>query len=354
MKVEMMVKDKKITITDETPFYIMLRDLFYGEDWHNMKKDFKEAPFIFEIENLEFIEKNVTILDEFIYEPIIWSEILLFLNEKGISPKDFEHGKVDGLYELAVEYADKDLLGDAKNILEYAIKIDKNFAPAYDFLGSIFIEENNTEEAIKYLKKAIKIDPWLTQSYSTLGEIYYNEGDYETAISYWLKEIEYSPSDIFTYFMIADAYTRLKKYDKAIEILNKLLEIDRNNIIAMYELAQLYREIGKHKEADTVENEILNSKPLDPNGIEIWTKIKIKYGKYDEIIKTLEPMIDESVESLHLKALLIVPYIKTGKTDLARKYYEELKLNDFWYLFGKKEIFDKYLTNKEKEICGIS
>ncbi|ANQ53011.1 MULTISPECIES: tetratricopeptide repeat protein [unclassified Thermosipho (in: thermotogales)] len=352
MKVEMMVKDKTLILTDETPFFIMLRDLFYGGDWYNMKKDFTE--FVNEIEDLEFIEKNITILGEAFYGPIIWSEIIAFLNKRNIHPDKFEHGTVDGLYELAIEYADKDLLGDAKNILEFALKIDKNFAPAYEFLGTILIEHGNFDEGIKFLNRAIEVDPWLVQAYSTLGEVYYNKGEYDKAIGYWLKEIEYSPNDIFTYFMIADAYTRSKNYEKAIEILNRLIEIDNDNVIAMYELSQIYREIGKEKEAEIVEQEILNSKPSDPNGMEIWAKIKMKYGKYEEIVKAIEPMIDESIESLHLKALLIVPYIKLGKTEKARKFYEELKQNDFWYLFGKKEIFDKYLTNKEKQLCGIS
>ncbi|ABR31631.1 tetratricopeptide repeat protein [Thermosipho melanesiensis] len=352
MKVEMMVKDKTIILTDETPFYIMLRDLFYGGEWHNMKKDFPN--FLNDIEVLEFIEKNVTILSEAFYGPVIWSELVSFFNEKGIKPESFEHGTVDGLYELAIEYADKDLLGDAKNILEFAIKIDRSFAPAYEFLGTILIEQGNSEEGIKFLNRAIEVDPWLVQAYSTLGEVYYNKGEYEKAINYWLKEIEYSPNDIFTYFMIADAYTRSKNYEKAIEILNKLIEIDSDNVIAMYELSQIYREIGRNEEADIVEKEILNSKPSDPNGIEIWAKIKMKYGKYDEIVKVMEPIIDDSFESLHLKALLIVPYIKLGKIEKAKKYYEELKENDFWYLFGKKEIFDKYLTNKEKQLCGMS
>lgn len=353
MKVEMMVKDKIVTITDESPLYIMLRDLFYGGDWYNMKKDFNDKAFLSEIENLEFIEKNISILNDSFYAPIIWSELVSFFNEKNITPELFQHATVDGLYELSIEYADKDLLGDAKNILEFAIKVDKNFAPAYDFLGSIHIELGNVEEGIKFLNRAVEIDPWLVQSYSTLGEVYYNQGDYEKAISYWLKEIEYSPNDIFTYFMIADAYTRMKNYEKAANILNKLLEIDNNNIIAMYELSQIYREMGKTKEADMVEKEILNAKPIDPNGIEIWAKIKMKYNKYDEIVEVIEPMIDNTVDSLHLKALLVVPYIKLGKIEEARKYYEELKQNDFWYLFGKKEIFDKYLTKKEKELCGI-
>lgn len=353
MKVEMIVKNKIINITDETPFFIMLRDLFYGGDWEKLKKDFVEENFKMHIDSLEFLEKNVVILDESFYDPVVWSELVSFLNENNIKPKRFEHATVDGLYDLAIEYADKSLIGDAKNILEFAIKIDKNYAPAYEFLGSLLVEQGQTEEAIKYLKRAIEIDPWLVQGYSSLGELYYNLGKYDIAVQYWEKEIEYAPNDLFTYFMLADAYTRMENYQKAIETLSKLLEYDRDNIIAMYELAELYRKIGKEAEARTVEEEILRSKPIDANGIEIWAKIQMKYGRYEEIINVIEPMLESKYNAVDLKTLLIVPYMKLGEIEKARKLFEEVKQNDFWYAYSKKEIFDQFLTEREKELCGI-
>ncbi|MBO8138937.1 MAG: tetratricopeptide repeat protein [Thermosipho sp. (in: Bacteria)] len=354
MKVEMIVRNTPITITDETPFFIILRDLFYGGDWEKLKKDFTEERFMKHVNSLEFLEKNVVILDENFYDPIIWSEFNAFLNENQITPERFEHATVDGLYDLALEYADKSLIGDAKNILEFAIKVDKNYAPAYEFLGSLLVEQGQTEEALKFLKRAIEIDPWLVQGYSTLGEIYYNLGKYNLAVQYWEKEIEYAPNDLFTYFMLADAYTRMENYQKAIETLNKLLEYDGNNIIAMYELAELYRKIGKEAEARTVEEEILQTKPIESNGIEIWAKIQMKYGRYNEIIKVIEPMLESNFNAIDLKTLLIVPYMKLGEIEKARKLFEEIKQNDFWYAYSKKEIFDQFLTEREKELCGIS
>ncbi|SHH40486.1 tetratricopeptide repeat protein [Thermosipho atlanticus] len=353
MKVEMIVKNTPVVITDESPFFIMLRDLFYSGDWEKLKKDFKEENFLFHIRNLEFLEKNVVILDENFYEPIIWSELVSFMSKNSITPEKFEHATVDGLYDLAVEYADKSLIGDAKNILEFAIKADKNYAPAYEFLGSLLIENGDIERAVKYLERAIEIDPWLVQGYSTLGEVYYNLGKYNLAVKYWEKEIEYAPNDLFTYFMLADAYTRMKDYQSAIEILNRLLEFDKNNIIAMYELAQLYREIGKEAEARTVEEEILDSEPIDANGIEIWAKIQMKYGRYQEIVRVVEPMLKTKYNAVDLKTLLIVPYMKLGEIEKARKLFEEVKRNDFWYAYSKKEIFDQFLTEREKELCGI-
>ncbi|QTA37704.1 tetratricopeptide repeat protein [Thermosipho ferrireducens] len=354
MKVEMIIKNESIIITEETPFFIMLRDLFYGGAWERMEKDFQKGEYLKQINSLKFLEKNVAILDETFYEPIIWSELRSFLTENNIDWKIMQNATPDGLYDLAIEYADKSLFGDAKDILEYAIKIDRNYAPAYEFLGTLLVEQGKVTEGIKYLDRAIEIDPWLVQAYSTLGEVFYNMGNYNMAIKYWEKEIEYAPNDIFTYFMVADAFTRAGEYQKAIEILNRLLEIDNANIIAMYELAELYRKIGKENEAKKIEMEILNSEPKDPNGIEIWARVQLKYERYERVIKVIEPLINQKKEAFHLKTLLIVPYTKLGDITKARQLFEEVKDNDFWYAYSKKEIFDQFLTKKEKELCGIA
>jgi len=50
---------------------------------------------------------------------------------------------------------------------------------------------------------------------------------------------------------------------------------------------------------------------------------------------------------------LAVAYAKTNRYEQARKIIEDLKEDDFWYLYGKREFFDELLTQPEKELCGI-
>jgi hypothetical protein len=64
-------------------------------------------------------------------------------------------------------------------------------------------------------------------------------------------------------------------------------------------------------------------------------------------------MLEENPSAIDLKVLLIVPYMKLGEFEKARKLFEDIKQNDFWYAYSKKEIFDQFLTEREKELCGI-
>lgn len=344
-----------VDIKDETPMLVILRDLFYSGDWRNMRKDFEEHNEICEdINKLEQLEEKIASLNEIVYEPIVWSEVVEFLDKYGITPEKIMHGTADGLYELAIEYADKNQTEIAKDILKFAIKLDKNYAPAYEFYGSLLLEENDVEGAIKYLTRSIELDPWLVQSYSMIGEAYYNIGDYEKAIEYWEKEIKLSPTNTFTYFMLADAYSKMGKIDKAIEVLERFRETSENSIIALYELAELYKRIGNEEKAKEYESLIMEIDPRsDPNGIEIWAKVHLKKGNYEKVIQMIENVVKSSPEARHLNLVLAVAYAKTNQYEKARKIIEDLKEDDFWYLYGKREFFDELLTQPEKELCGI-
>ncbi len=342
-------------IDDETPLLVILRDLFYSGDWNKLRRDFEEFQEIVQkIRALEKLEEKITSLNEIVYEPIIWTEVVEYLEKYGLTPEKLLHATADGLYELAVEYSDKNQIETAKDILKFAMRLDKNYAPAYELYGTFLLEDGDVEGAIKYLNRSIELDPWLVQSYSMIGEAYYNIGQYDKTIEFWEKEIKLSPSNTFTYFMLSDAYTKMGNYEKAISVLEKFRETSENSIIALYELAELYRKIGNENKSKEYESLILEIDPRsDPNGIEIWAKVHLTKGNYDKVIQVIENLVNSSPESRYLNLILAVAYVKTNQIDKARKLVDELKEDDFWYLYGKKEFFDELLTQSEKELCGI-
>ncbi len=344
-----------IDITPETPFYVVIRDVFYSGDWIRMKKDFSEnKEFLEIIKALENVEEKYAVLNELIYEPIVWSELKDFIESKQIDFSVMENITLDGLYELAIDYADKGLNEIAKDILLYMIRVDKTYAPAYELYGSILLEEGNIDEAIKFLDKSIELDPWLVQSYSMLGEAYYNIGKYDEAIKYWEEEIKYSPNNIFTYFMLADAYSKSGRPEKAIEVLEFLRKNVENNIIALYELANLYRNIGNEAKAREYESLILEIDPeKDPNGVEIWAKLQLQRGNYDKVIDTIKRILDARTNESVCELILAIAYLKKGEINLAREIINNVKTDNFWYVYGKKQFFDEFLSEEEKQLCGI-
>ena len=346
--------EERVDVTTSTPFVVMLRDLFYEGDWTLMKEDLKrKEELIKEVEKCEKLEKIVR-LDETVYDPIVFSELKEWMKEEGISVEDFNHVSLNGLYDLALEYADKNSYETAYDVIKFMLEIDRNYAPAYELMGSLLIEEGKVEEGIRYLDRAIEIDPWLVQAYASLGEAYYNLGEFDKAIQYWERELEYSPDDKLTYFMLAETYRKVNRKDLAIDVLERLLKRDPSNIVASYQLSQLYRESGNEEKAVFYERKILELTPRYPSEIEIWARVHFKYGEYGRAREVLERIAESSPVNVGLRLLLVIPYVKLGMLDHAREILEDFKQRNVWYYYGKKELFEEFLSEEERRVCGIS
>lgn len=351
----LIIGDRNIEITTDTPLVVMVRDLFYDGDWHTMKQDLKEKrDVVEEIDKCMFIEEHVVLLDEMIYEPVCFEELKEWLEEKRIFPRDFVHASLAGLYDLALDYADKDFHEEAIKVVKYMLEVDKNYAPAYELYGSLLIEKGDIEQGIRYLDKAIEIDPWLVPAYSSLGEAYYNSGDYLRAASYWEREIEYAPDNKLTYFMIADAYRKLKAYDKVCDVLERLLKRDPESIVAMFQLAQAYRDAGRVEDAERVEEKILSMKPTRAEDIEPWARVQLKYGNYQHVEEFLNLLPDSERIKPYVKLLSALCAVKQGNLEQAKRMFSEVKEHSSWYLYGNKDFLSEFLSEEEMRVCGIS
>ncbi len=350
------VQDREIEITTDTPFVIILRDLMYEGDWQLMKQDFGDKNMLAkEIEKCEYLESHVTLLNETVYDPICFDELLEWLEDKKISPRNFVHASLNGLYDLALDYADRDLHEVAFRIIKYILDVDKNYAPAYELYGSLLLEKGDFEQGIRYLDKAVEIDPWLVEAYSSLGEAYYNLGDYIKAASYWEREIEYAPDNKFTYFMLAEAYRKINLYDRVCSVLERFLKIDPNSILGLYELMEAYDKVGKNDQARQIEERILKMRPVYASDVEVWSRVQLKHGNYLTVEEVVTQMLSDSTKAkTHLKLLLFISYLKQGKLEEAKQLIQEMKDQNIWYLYGKKELFSEFLSEEEMQICGIS
>ncbi|MCK4420816.1 hypothetical protein KAW48_03380 [candidate division WOR-3 bacterium] len=78
------------------------------------------------------------------------------MNQDGLRS---DASSVEVLISLADLYIENGLIKEAKGLLETAIKQNKGVIEPYLQLGSIYIEEGNTDMALEVLSKAERIDP---------------------------------------------------------------------------------------------------------------------------------------------------------------------------------------------------
>ncbi|MBI4595376.1 MAG: tetratricopeptide repeat protein [Candidatus Tectomicrobia bacterium] len=79
-------------------------------------------------------------------------------------------------------------------IMEYeaTLKLDPNFAMAYNNLGVIYSERGDTDKAISMFEKAVKLLPTQYQIHGNLGYLYFKQGKYSEALLHLKENIRLS------------------------------------------------------------------------------------------------------------------------------------------------------------------
>lgn len=105
------------------------------------------------------------------------------------------------------------------------------------------IEESKKENfkgAIEYYKKAVKIDPNFAFAYDNMGICYRRLEQYDLAIEAYQKSLKIDPNGLMPLQNIAVVYSYKKEYKKAVETYEKLAQIEPNNPEVFYGIGQMY------------------------------------------------------------------------------------------------------------------
>ena len=95
-------------------------------------------------------------------------------------------------------------------------------------------ENNNFENSIKFYKKAIKIDPDFAFAWDNMGVAYRRLEEYKKAINAYEKSLKIDPKGKTPLQNIAVVYLYTEEYDKSLEAYGELAEIDKNNPETFY------------------------------------------------------------------------------------------------------------------------
>ena len=151
---------------------------------------------------------SVTLSMFFFVHSFVYADELKELFEKGAQLYQ------EGDYNKAIEY------------LEKAVKLDPNFAKAYNVLGLAYREINtDLREVAWYFKTATEIDPNYAEAYDNLGKSYYGMGQFDKAEEYCKKALSINPNLGSAQFSLAWIYLLGKPQPSdAIYYFKKVLE----------------------------------------------------------------------------------------------------------------------------------
>ena len=168
---------------------------------------------------------------------------------------------------LAIGYCNGELGNYSKAIeaCKQVIRINPDYALAYNNLGTAYSELGLHNEAIEAYKQAIRIDPDFAISYHNLGLAYYILGFYKDAIEAFKQAIRINPDDVSAYEILGVNYSELGLYKEAIEAYKQAIRIEPELDEPYNNLGNAYARLGLYKDAIEAYKQAIRIDPDLPN-----------------------------------------------------------------------------------------
>jgi Flp pilus assembly protein TadD len=143
----------------------------------------------------------------------------------------------NGNYEVAIA------------LLKRATEIDPKNKVAWNFLGSLYLQIRENDDAIAAFKKQIEISPYDEFAYSNLGRAYWVERKYDDAVTAFRKQLEMNPLDKFAHASLGAMYAEWHKYDEAAPELEKAASLTPDSADLQVSLGDAYLNLGQDDKA---------------------------------------------------------------------------------------------------------
>ncbi len=154
------------------------------------------------------------------WEELYETQRKLVANPLTPSEQEVEHRRLVGLkYELGRSHLEAGDLEKAKKTFRGAIKLDKDFIPAYLGLGEVYLEEGKNADAAELWEKAYKLTS-STLLLLRLEDLNLKQGEPGRAIEIYKQALNWKPADSHLKFFLGKLYYRLEMVDEAFDILS--------------------------------------------------------------------------------------------------------------------------------------
>ncbi len=188
-----------------------------------------------------------------------------------------------------------------------AIKLNPNYADAYNNRGAAYDELKNYQQAISDYNQSIKLNPNNATAYFNRGLTYANLQNYQQAISDWTQSIKINKNYVNAYYSRGIAYGELKNYQQAIDDYTKVIDLNKDYANAYYSRGLTYYKKGSYRVAILDYTQAIK---LNPNYFEAYFNRGLAYG----MLKNYEQAIKDFTEVIKLNPNDANAYVNRGIT----------------------------------------
>ena len=170
-------------------------------------------------------EKDINLIQETLLKDCVFMRELLMTDNEKLKNSVTKDKKALDFHQKGSEYFNQEKYELAIVEFKKALKIDPNFAFAWDDLGLSYRKLNKYDEAIVCYKKSLELDPKGRTPLMNMAVAYQLSKDNKTAIKTYENYIKIHTEDPEGYYGIARIYRFEKEYEDALESAFKAVEM---------------------------------------------------------------------------------------------------------------------------------
>jgi len=195
----------------------------------------------------------------------------------GIATKYAENGAF--LFKLGAVYERLNLLDDAVQAYQHALKLEPTSGIGWTSLGSTLVKLKRSADAKDAARQAVKQSPDYGPAWALLGKLYSDESRYVDAADAFQKAAQLMPKDAEFWRSLAESYSKMNQPAKSQEAIQKSQEITgTGNAPIAY--ASPVTAPGKDKYTDFVTTRLRETEQGDINNLMSRYADKVVYRGY--------------------------------------------------------------------------
>ncbi|MBK5195878.1 MAG: tetratricopeptide repeat protein [Proteiniphilum sp.] len=137
----------------------------------------------------------------------------------------------------------------AEKFFDVLLRRFPDYTPGYLTRAQMYLELNDTTNAMADLNKAIEIDPYTSQSFSARGLLYFQQKDYNKALADLDEAIRLDPYFNGNYINRGLVKYNLNDLRGAMADYDRVIEMDENNLIARFNRGLLRAQVADNNRA---------------------------------------------------------------------------------------------------------
>lgn len=151
--------------------------------------------------------------------------------------------------------------GEARELLESAVRFDSTGAYSYNALGIAYLEQADYEHAIDAFRDAIRLAPYWAYPTHNLALTYSEQGNYEEAVKAYRQAMKLAPRYSYLPYNLALVYQRMNRRKDAEGAYRKAIALTPDRGEAYNALGYLKASAGRREEAERLYRTALEKDP---------------------------------------------------------------------------------------------